>query len=182
MYTRNIPREGGSESGRRTWLLLNLELRAESGVRTYVALWSCDTELSIFSRMSESLLPHKKYYRQRAHANPFSDHSLQYPISPNAVDWADHYPAFAATEKMPEFADIGCGFGGLLITLAPLFPDTLMLGMYLISSSPPILVEYSYRLGNTRAGISICPGSHHCPSRIVPANARRFSKCFYCQS
>ena len=28
-----------------------------------------------------------------------------------------------------EVADIGCGFGGLLIALSPLFPETLMLGM-----------------------------------------------------
>ncbi|KAJ8298979.1 hypothetical protein KUTeg_023039 [Tegillarca granosa] len=28
-----------------------------------------------------------------------------------------------------EFADIGCGYGGLLIELSPLFPDTLMVGM-----------------------------------------------------
>ena len=27
-----------------------------------------------------------------------------------------------------EFADIGCGFGGLLTALAPMFPETLMLG------------------------------------------------------
>ena len=41
-----------------------------------------------------------------------------------------HYPAFAGSEKKPEFADVGCGFGGLLIALAPLYPDTLMLGTY----------------------------------------------------
>ena len=40
----------------------------------------------------------------------------------------DHYPAFYGPGKTPEFADVGCGFGGLLIALAPLFPDTLMLG------------------------------------------------------
>ncbi|KAJ9106418.1 hypothetical protein QFC21_001564 [Naganishia friedmannii] len=28
-----------------------------------------------------------------------------------------------------EFADVGCGFGGLLTSLSPQFPDTLMLGM-----------------------------------------------------
>lgn len=39
-----------------------------------------------------------------------------------------HFPTFKDTNKRPEFADIGCGFGGLLISLAPLFPDTLMLG------------------------------------------------------
>ncbi|KAG5339290.1 hypothetical protein C0989_004898 [Termitomyces sp. Mn162] len=73
-------------------------------------------------------LPQKKHYRQRAHANPFSDHSLEYPAAPRHIDWSTHYPAYANTGKLPEFADVGCGFGGLLITLAPLFPDTLMLG------------------------------------------------------
>ncbi|TFK82708.1 putative methyltransferase [Polyporus arcularius HHB13444] len=75
------------------------------------------------------VLPQKRHYRQRAHANPFSDHALSYPPSPEQFDWDAHYPAFAGSGKTPEFADIGCGFGGLLIALAPLFPDTLMLGM-----------------------------------------------------
>jgi tRNA (guanine-N7-)-methyltransferase len=44
------------------------------------------------------------------------------------MDWDVHYPAFKGTGKSPEFADIGCGFGGLLTTLAPMFPDSLMLG------------------------------------------------------
>lgn len=35
--------------------------------------------------------------------------------------------------KKVEFADIGCGFGGLLISAAPLFPETLMLGTALPS-------------------------------------------------
>jgi tRNA (guanine-N7-)-methyltransferase len=29
------------------------------------------------------------------------------------------------------FVDVGCGFGGLLIRLAPLYPDKLMLGFEL---------------------------------------------------
>lgn len=48
------------------------------------------------------------------------------------MDWSPHFPAYAsqiaAGEKRVEFADIGCGFGGLLMALAPMFPDTLMLG------------------------------------------------------
>ncbi|KAI1614647.1 guanine-N7--methyltransferase [Exophiala viscosa] len=86
-------------------------------------------------------LPKKKFYRQRAHANPFSDHALQYPESPANMDWTTHYPAFVeqdtekniaqAMTKEVEIADIGCGFGGLLIGLSPLFPETLMLGMEL---------------------------------------------------
>lgn len=57
------------------------------------------------------------------------------------MDWSKHFPDFfdppAAPEqgsvskrgKKVEFADIGCGFGGLLINVAPLFPETLMFGM-----------------------------------------------------
>ncbi|KIJ25229.1 hypothetical protein M422DRAFT_59077 [Sphaerobolus stellatus SS14] len=77
----------------------------------------------------EDFMPQKRHYRQRAHANPFSDHMLQYPAQPSDFDVASHYPAFKDSGKRPEFADIGCGFGGLLIALAPLFPDTLILGM-----------------------------------------------------
>ncbi|KAL4811216.1 putative methyltransferase-domain-containing protein [Aspergillus unguis] len=87
-------------------------------------------------------LPQKKYYRQRAHANPFSDHLLKYPLSPAHMDWSAHFPAFVNPDptqtnaagarkllKDVEVVDIGCGFGGLLVGLAPVLPDTLMVGM-----------------------------------------------------
>lgn len=77
----------------------------------------------------QGLMPQKRHYRQRAHANPFSDHALRYPPHPLHFNMDAHFPAFKDMNKRPEFADIGCGFGGLLISLAPLFPDTLMLGL-----------------------------------------------------
>ena len=66
------------------------------------------------------------------------------------MDWTTYYPAFAcpaenakhAAQKtgslqreVPKIskdittADIGCGFGGLLVALAPLLPEELMLGI-----------------------------------------------------
>ncbi|CAG8762643.1 11933_t:CDS:2, partial [Acaulospora colombiana] len=33
------------------------------------------------------------------------------------------------SQKKIEFADLGCGYGGLLVALSTLFPDTLLLGM-----------------------------------------------------
>ncbi|PWN49370.1 putative methyltransferase [Violaceomyces palustris] len=80
------------------------------------------------------VIPQKRWYRQRAHANPFSDHNLEYPASPEEMDWSkiypDHFgPEGSKTGKKVEFADVGCGFGGLLMQLAPQFPDTLMLGL-----------------------------------------------------
>ena len=68
------------------------------------------------------------------------------PISPAHMDWTTYYPAFAtvaqhkaetANLSQPDapklikgitIADIGCGFGGLLVALAPLIPEELMLG------------------------------------------------------
>lgn len=75
------------------------------------------------------------------------------------MDWSCYYPAFVAgpdesqnmvqveanfengeanssiknltkqLTKNVEVADIGCGFGGLLVALAPVMPNTLLLGM-----------------------------------------------------
>lgn len=79
-------------------------------------------------------LPKKKFYRQRAHSNPFSDHQLEYPISPDEMDWSKLYPFYfdsnlkQMTQKVT-IADIGCGFGGLLVDLSPEFPNDLILGM-----------------------------------------------------
>ncbi|SPO30280.1 probable TRM8 - part of complex required for 7-methylguanosine modification [Ustilago trichophora] len=86
------------------------------------------------------VIPQKRWYRQRAHANPFSDHSLEYPSQPSEMNWGTIYPSFFdaktgqkkegyAEGKGVEFADVGCGFGGLLMQLAPQFPDKLMLGL-----------------------------------------------------
>lgn len=79
-------------------------------------------------------LPRKRYYRQRAHSNPFSDHRLDYPKSPDTMDWGKYYPAYYNEDdqkmtKDVEIADIGCGYGGLLIGLAKQYPDKLLLGM-----------------------------------------------------
>ena len=57
------------------------------------------------------------------------------------MDWSSHYPAFIdhdapvqegtprPLKKPVTIADIGCGFGGLLVALSPLLPDELILGM-----------------------------------------------------
>ncbi|XP_046618110.1 tRNA (guanine-N(7)-)-methyltransferase isoform X4 [Neodiprion virginianus] len=84
-------------------------------------------------------LPQKKYYRQRAHSNPIADHCIEYPRTPRCMDWGQLYDAYfhdpknEGTESLPskqvEFADIGCGYGGLLVTLSTMFPDKLILGM-----------------------------------------------------
>lgn len=44
------------------------------------------------------------------------------------MDWKSLYPEMPHSAKV-EFADVGCGYGGLLVHLAPLFPEKYMLGM-----------------------------------------------------
>lgn len=62
-------------------------------------------------------------------------HTFDYPVCPEEMDWSTLYPHFftagPSDKETPqvEFADIGCGYGGLLVELSPLFPDKLMLGM-----------------------------------------------------
>lgn len=77
--------------------------------------------------LSEKALPKKRYYRQRAHSNPFSDHKLEYPTSPAEMDWSKLYPDII--DKQVTIADVGCGYGGLTVTLAEKFPEKLILGM-----------------------------------------------------
>jgi tRNA (guanine-N7-)-methyltransferase len=75
---------------------------------------------------TEKALPKKRYYRQRAHSNPFSDHKLDYPTSPEDMDWTKLYP----NNEIPvTIADIGCGYGGLTVSLAEEFPEKRILGM-----------------------------------------------------
>ncbi|XP_069735042.1 tRNA (guanine-N(7)-)-methyltransferase isoform X3 [Phaenicophaeus curvirostris] len=87
---------------------------------------------------AEVAAPQKRFYRQRAHANPLADRGLRHPPRPQDMDWAELFPDFfppAAPPGQPpprvEFADLGCGYGGLLVALSPLFPGSLMLGLEL---------------------------------------------------
>lgn len=105
----------------------------------------------------DRLIPKKKDYRMRAHINPLNTTPFPYPSHHSFVDWKGHYPlfyngsqednekAYCNTVEHPSFyehprtyplngtnvsiIDVGCGYGGLLFGLAPLFPDKLILGM-----------------------------------------------------
>ncbi|MFH4980179.1 hypothetical protein AB6A40_006888 [Gnathostoma spinigerum] len=85
--------------------------------------------INVNNREEEAVhLPQKKYYRQRAHANPMSDHDIEYPRKPDEMEWTKYYGDFANGRQVT-FLDVGCGYGGLLVTLSPIFPETLILGM-----------------------------------------------------
>lgn len=85
------------------------------------------------------------------------------PASPDDMDWSSRYPQFVRgsdedtkvlndiqksqtikqLKKDVEVADVGCGFGGLLFALAPIMPETLILGMSAYFSSSKWLIFFS---------------------------------------
>lgn len=84
--------------------------------------------MSLEIKEGECSLPQKRFYRQRAHSNPISDHTLDYPIKPEDFDLTQLYPKAEQFSRGVEVLDIGCGYGGLLIELSPLMPDKLIMG------------------------------------------------------
>lgn len=71
--------------------------------------------------------------RTRPHRNPLAENDDEHPDSPEQLGetTATMYPAMLqqAEGRKIEFVDVGCAFGGMLFSLCPLFPNTLMLGL-----------------------------------------------------
>jgi len=122
--------------------------------------------------------PQKKYYRQRAHTNPLADHSFNYPVKPSA--WKETYENLydlsglsqEDSRKKVTFADVGCGYGGLLVSLSKMFPDNLALGM-------EIRVKVSdYVIDRIKALRSENPGQYR-NIACLRSNAMKYLPCFF---
>lgn len=149
----------------------------------------------------EAKLPQKRFFRQRAHANPFSDHQLDYPVSPDQMDWSPYYPAyFARTRGLPEpidittdpnedmgaeavalkktgivdIVDIGCGFGGLLVELGPKFSNSVILGMEIRTSVTNYVTERIHALRIQHKGQGLYQNIS-----VIRANAMKFLPNFF---
>ncbi|XP_037023072.1 tRNA (guanine-N(7)-)-methyltransferase isoform X2 [Artibeus jamaicensis] len=136
--------------------------------------------------------PQKRYYRQRAHSNPMADHTLRYPVKPEEMDWSELYPEFFApltqnlshddpkdkkekrAQAQVEFADIGCGYGGLLVELSPLFPDTLILGL-------EIRVKVSDYVQDRIRALRAAPGGGFQNIACLRSNAMKHLPNFFCK-
>ena len=88
---------------------------------------------------TEPLLPAPKFFKVRAHSNPLAESvalAAHVPATPAEMDWSPLYPrwidapaAAVPTGRRVEWVDIGCGFGGLVASLAQQFPEVTILGM-----------------------------------------------------
>ena len=117
-------------------------------------------------------LPQKRYYRQRAHSNPLADHCFEYPVSPDEMDWREVFPAWEDGNRV-EFLDVGCGYGGLLTSLSPLYPDTLMLGLEIrVKVSDYVkdrikALQLSHAPGYTNIGVLRTNAMKHLPNYFL---------------
>nr|CAG4644236.1 EOG090X0BSB [Lepidurus arcticus] len=117
------------------------------------------------------MLPQKRYYRQRAHSNPIADHCFEYPVSPSAMDWKALYPSFQNDDAV-EFLDIGCGYGGLLVSLAPMFPSVLMLGL-------EIRVKVSDYVQDRIKALRLQHPGEYSNIACLRSNAMKYLPCFF---
>ena len=118
-------------------------------------------------------LPQKRYYRQRAHSNPIADHCFDYPRTPDQMDWSAHYPQEENQDPLVRFADIGCGYGGLLIQLSPMFPEKRMLGM-------EIRVKVSDYVKDRIAALRVQnPGGPYTNVACIRSNAMKYLPNFF---
>ena len=92
------------------------------------------------------------------------------------MDWTSYYPAYAASEtasppqgttdtsptpvrqltKTVTIADIGCGFGGLLVALAKILPEELLLGKLPSSSLLVIQADIPQDLSSAHKSRPTC--------------------------
>ncbi len=70
----------------------------------------------------------KSQKRVRAHVNVFSPPEKPPPAHPRVVEWAALFPAWKEGGRVT-VCDVGCGFGGLLEHLSPVWPDRFILGL-----------------------------------------------------
>jgi tRNA (guanine-N(7)-)-methyltransferase len=108
------------------------------------------------------------------------------PSHPSKMDWSTHFPLHipppsAAPSKAPAkrvtVADIGCGFGGLIVSLATKLPDTLMLGLEIRLQVTEYVTERitALRKQSTEAGRDGEYGN----ISVLRANAMKFLPNFF---
>lgn len=88
------------------------------------------------------------------------------------MDWKVHYPEIESESLIVRHLDIGCGFGGLTIALANMFPDKLVLGMEIRAK----VCEYvRLRIEALRKD---CPGSYQ-NAGCLRTNCMRYLPNFF---
>ncbi|CAG9582879.1 putative tRNA (guanine-N(7)-)-methyltransferase [Leishmania major strain Friedlin] len=67
--------------------------------------------------------------RTRPHRNPLAENDDEHPECPAQFErrFSEFYPGMV--NPVVEFVDVGCAFGGMLFSLAAVFPATCMMGL-----------------------------------------------------
>jgi tRNA (guanine-N7-)-methyltransferase len=125
--------------------------------------------------------PQKKYYRQRAHCNPLSHNdSFAYPPTPLEMNWSEHF----ANAQAATILDVGCGFGGLTMALATLFPNQNVLGMEIRAKVAEyvrlriVAAQSSSANTHNNASVMRTNSMKYLPNYVLPASVEKLFFCF----
>ena len=136
-----------------------------------------------------SKMPQKKFFRSRAHCNPLSyNNSFDYPLKPSEMDWSTVFPKMPTSDgfKQVDFIDVGCGFGGLTISLAKEFPDRVSLGLeirpkvseYVRRRITALQLEHAEQNGYSNAGVLTTNAMKYLPNYFQKGQLSKIFICF----
>nr|CCM19339.1 tRNA (guanine-N(7)-)-methyltransferase,putative,methyltransferase, putative [Leishmania guyanensis] len=114
--------------------------------------------------------------RTRPHRNPLAENDDEHPECPAqfAERFAEFYPG--VDNPVVEFVDVGCAFGGMLFSLAAVFPTTCMLGLEIRSKVVSFAQEKTLALRQENAASSTL---HYRNIWFEQMNVMKFgSNCF----
>jgi tRNA (guanine-N7-)-methyltransferase len=116
--------------------------------------------------------------RTRPHRNPLAENDDDHPDCPEEMRERAQSMYPDALGQSVEFLDVGCAFGGMLFSLAQMYPKTLMLGLEI----RPKVVDYAQKKTIAfRGGAARADGATHEFKNLwfEPLNVMKFgSNCF----
>ena len=95
------------------------------------------------------------------------------------MNWKKLYPEFDDFEGRDWFLDAGCGYGGMLITLATLYPEQLMLGIEIRTKVADFVCE---RIASLRDSTKREGNAQYKNAACVLSNAMKFLPNYFKKS
>lgn len=128
-------------------------------------------EATTMSASSTSVPKRGRLDRIKAHVNPFADQEWPHPRLPSDASWPH---SISAVDNL----DLGCGFGGVTVALAQLFPNQVTVGVEIRRKVVQYVQERLDALALRNAAVVASNGMKFLPHFFPPASLARIFVLF----